>query len=129
MGHGPRAPNFDQGTEARAQQGPNGGAGEAETVEWTADPAAGIELDGAQLPGMREDHMDTPRSQPQDPPKQRKRPAGRGGHFGLAMGLVALGLCGCATAPPPPTYVAGTLTPRCDSSTSECGRKSAPPPP
>jgi hypothetical protein len=103
--------------------------GEIENRDCGADPAAGVELDDAQMTGMREDHMDTPRSQPQDAPKQRKRPAGRSGHFGLAICLVALGLCGCATAPPPPTYVAGTLPPRCDSGTSECVRKNAPAPP
>jgi hypothetical protein len=84
--------------------------------------------------------MDTPRSQRQDAPEPRKRPADRGGRLRLAILLVALALGGCATAPPPPTtYVAGTLAPACDSSTngststtsntSGCVRKSATAPP
>ncbi len=82
--------------------------------------------------------MDTPRSQRQDAPEPRKRPADRGGHLQRAVLLVALALGGCATAPPPPTtYVAGTLAPACDSSTNSsansntngCVRRSAPAPP
>jgi len=82
--------------------------------------------------------MDTPRSQRQDAPEPRKRPADRGGHLQGAVLLVALALGGCATAPPPPTtYVAGTLAPACDSSTNSsansntngCVRRSAPAPP
>jgi hypothetical protein len=82
--------------------------------------------------------MDTPRSQRQDAPEPRKRPADGSGRLRLAILLVALALGGCATAPPPPTtYVAGTLAPACDSSTNGstngspngCARKSAPPPP
>jgi hypothetical protein len=50
----------------------------------------------------------------------------------LATLLVALALSGCATAPPPPpsAYVAKTLVPSCDSSTStkECDRKNTPAP-
>ena len=46
----------------------------------------------------------------------------------LAILLVALAPGGRVTAPPPPTYVAGTLAPACDSSTdgstSGCSRKS-----
>jgi hypothetical protein len=80
--------------------------------------------------------MDTPRSQRQDAPKPRKRLADRGGHLQGVVLLVALALGGCATAPPP-TYVAGTLAPACDSSTNGstngntngCPRKSAPAPP
>ena len=91
-------------------------------------------------PQCERNHMDTPRSQRQDAPEPRKRPADRGGRLRLAILLVALALGGCATAPPPPTtYVAGTLAPACDSSTngststtsntSGCVRKSATAPP
>ena len=58
------------------------------------------------------------------------RPAPHGGEMSkrLATLLVALALSGCATAPPPPAYVAKTLVPSCDGSTKECDRKNTPAP-
>ncbi len=46
----------------------------------------------------------------------------------LATLLVALALSGCATAPPPPTYVSKTLVPSCEEGNKECDRKNPPPP-